>query len=103
MKAIIDGLRYDTDTAEEIAVHSNGLGPSDFHYLLETLYRTPNGRWFVHGEGGARTRYACPAGDGRTRGRDIRPLRREEAMEWLEAHGKVKALEHHFADEIEEA
>lgn len=103
MKAIIDGKRYDTETATEVASYDNGLGYSDFRQLSETLYRTKNGRWFTSGEGGPMTSYARPAGDMRTGGRAIRPLSDEEARSWLESNRESEALEQYFADQIEDA
>jgi hypothetical protein len=58
MKSIIDRKRYDTTTAEEIADWWNGCSNSDFHHCNETLYRTKNGAWFLHGIGGPLSPYA---------------------------------------------
>ena len=57
MKRIMDGLRYDTEAAEEIAHWGNGKPSGDFDQCSETLYRTPNGRYFLLGEGGPQTRW----------------------------------------------
>lgn len=103
MKAIIDGLRYDTERAERVAAQESGHRSDDCHYIEETLYRTENGRWFLHGKGGARTRYSESVGDGWQGGSEIRPLTSEEAMAWLEQHNRVRALEAHFDDTIQEA
>jgi hypothetical protein len=40
---IIDGKRYNTETAERVAYYNNGLGSGDFHVFEEYLYRTPRG------------------------------------------------------------
>ena len=101
MRAIIDGKRYDTDTATCVAGYWNGLGKSDFRCLEEDLYRTPKGAWFLAGKGGALTAYAKPWGDGTTGGEAIRPLADDEARRWLEARNEVEAIEAHF--KIEEA
>lgn len=56
MKRVIEGHRYDTDTAKKIGTdgYSNR---SDFDYWEETLYKTKSGFFFIHGEGGPRSRY----------------------------------------------
>ena len=76
MKKIINGKRYDTKTATEIASAWNGCSRSDFNFLLETLYRTDGGAWFLAGEGGALTKYAEVLEGGRSHcgGKDIVPL-----------------------------
>ena len=66
MKAIIDGLRYDTATATKLAEASSPLSRTDFGWWEETLYRTPrSGRYFLAGEGHARSHYARNLGGGR--------------------------------------
>lgn len=97
MKKIVDGKRYDTETAEEIAYYSNDLYTTDFGWYEETLYRTKNGNWFIAGEGGAMTGYSRPCGNnGSCGGSDIRPLTNNEAKEWLEGNDEIEALETHF-------
>jgi hypothetical protein len=104
MKKLIDGLLYDTESAEEIASWSNGLSYSDFNHMDETLYRTESGRWFIHGGGGPKTKYRKPAaGGGVTGSEDIRALTDAEAFEWLQAKNNVSAAQEYFADRIEAA
>lgn len=104
MKKIINGKRYNTETAEFVAGYSNGTGRGDFRYVSEDLYRTPRGRWFVAGEGGAMSSWATPCGDNsRTGGEGIRPLNPDEAMEWLEIHEETEALEKYFEVGVEDA
>lgn len=55
MKRIIAGKLYNTDTAEKIVAKTNGESSSSFTYYSETLYKTPNGNFFKHIEGGAKT------------------------------------------------
>ena len=57
MKKIINGRKYDTDTASMVGEWSDGY-PSDFRYEAETLYRKRNGEYFILGEGNAMSRYA---------------------------------------------
>ena len=104
MRAIIDGLRYDTKTATEVAGYDNGLGWGDFRHIEEALFRTPRGRWFLAGCGGAMTRYARSCGGNCTTGGEgIHPIAAADARKWLEARHMTEALEEHFADAIEDA
>ena len=43
MKKIINGKRYDTETAEKIGVWDNARSISDFDCCEETLYRKRTG------------------------------------------------------------
>jgi hypothetical protein len=103
MKKVIDGLRYNTSTAIEVATHTSHLSRSDFGWYAETLYRTPRGNWFLHGEGNAASPWSQPEGNGRGPGEDIRPIPRESARTWLEDEGELDALEQYFGEEIEDA
>jgi len=103
MKKIIDGKRYDTETAERVHSWHNGYHAGDFHQCEEALYRTRKGTFFLHGEGGALSKYATPHGNMTGGGEDITPLTPKEAMEWLEAHDGTEALEKNFKDAITEA
>ena len=55
MKKIINGRKYDTETAKEIGYWSNGYPCSDFNHCEETLYLKKTGEYFLYGEGGALT------------------------------------------------
>lgn len=92
MKRVIDGKRYDTETAQRIAEASSTCGPSDFRYWSEALYKTPRGAFFLHGKGGAMSRWSEPVGsDARGGGSGILPMSVEDAREWCEAN-EVDAL-----------
>ena len=103
MKKIINGKKYDTDTAGVIHEWDNGYYTNDFHYCSADLYRTKNGAYFLHGEGGAMSAYSASYGNSRGSGSDIIPLTEKEALKWLEDHDGAEAIEEYFADEIEEA
>jgi hypothetical protein len=105
MKKIVNGKRYDTETATEIASAWNGCSRNDFKFLLETLYKTDGGAWFLAAEGGAHTKYAEVLEGGRSRcgGEDIVTLAPAEAKAWLESNRKTTALETWFASEIQDA
>ena len=105
MKKIIDGKRYNTETATEVAEWSNGYGYSDFKHCGETLYRTPKGGWFTVGYGGPLSRYSRATGQNSYSGsRDVfTVLTAEQARTWLERHGETEALETYFSEAIQDA
>lgn len=104
MQKLISGKLYDTDEAEKITKWYTGGSTSDFSYCRETLYRTPNGRYFIHGEGHARTKYASTTSDGmKGWGSDIRALSEEEAFDWCQRKNKTDVAQEHFPDYIEKA
>lgn len=87
MKSIINGKKYDTDTAQEIVSHDNGLGSGDFRSLSETLYLKKTGEYFLYGEGGAMTRYARSCGNmSFGGGKKIIPITLDEAKEFVESY-----------------
>ena len=101
MKAIIDGMRFDTGAATEVARDSWGYA-NDFEHFTEGLYRTERGAWFLAGEGGAMSKYARPVSGGGTGGGEkIIPLTAEDARNWLERNDETEAIEQHF--EIDDA
>lgn len=54
MKKIINGKKYDTDTAKEVGYSNNGLLSTDIDYIEETLYQKKTGEFFLYGEGGCK-------------------------------------------------
>lgn len=93
MVKIINGKKYNTDTAEEVGSWWNGLGWNDFHAVQETLYRKRTGEFFLYGEGGAATQYAEPCGDMWGAGEKIVPLSIENAKEWAEKNLSAEKYE----------
>jgi hypothetical protein len=102
MKAVLDGKRYDTETAQEIAADGHGHS-SDFNHWRESLYRTKQGAFFLAGSGGARSKYARnPRQNEWTGGERITVLTEAEALRWCEDHEiDADVIAEHFA--IEEA
>ena len=86
MKKVIDGALYNTDTAQMMGDWDNGLYANDFGFCRERLYRTKSGKYFLHGEGGANSRYGEWHGNSGDSGEQIRPYTLAEAMEWAEEH-----------------
>ena len=103
MKKVIEGMRYDTETATLVAEVRNGYDKSNYNYWAEELYRTKNGRWFKYEGGGANTKYAVRLCDGRGFGESIAVLDELEAKEWLETHDQAEAYEKYFGNEIKDA
>ncbi len=86
MKKIIKKKLYNTETAEAVGGFSNGLSNSDFRFMEETLYKKKTGEFFLHGHGGAMSRYSEECGDGWAGSEKIMPLSTDEAREWSEQH-----------------
>lgn len=103
MKAIIKGLRYDTETATKLEQWWSGLPASDFRHATEVLYRTPRGNYFIYGSGGPMSRWGESTGDMRGFGAGIKPLTYEGAAQWCESHDFVATIEEHFQDYFKDA
>ena len=101
MKKIINGKKYDTDTAKPVVEWNNGRNYTDFGWCSETLYRKRTGEFFLHGQGGARSIYGKWVGDCVCNGEDISPLSLEEAKEWAEENLSADKYEEIFG-EVEE-
>ncbi len=86
MKKIINNKLYDTTTAQLVGSWDNNMGGT-FDYAAESLYRKRTGEFFLHGKGGARSRYATHCGnDSWGSGEAIIPLTWEAARQWAEEH-----------------
>lgn len=86
MKKVIDGKRYDTDTAKKLAYDSYS-NPRDFNHWVEELYRKNTGEFFLYGCGGPMSRYAVSTGQNEwSGGEKIMPLSIEAAQKWAEEH-----------------
>ena len=53
MRKIINGSRYDTDTAKKMGHWESDQDHTSFYHCEETLYRTKAGKWFIYGMGNA--------------------------------------------------
>jgi hypothetical protein len=86
MKKIINGKRYDTETAQLIGSTSYS-NRTDFYFWSEELYRKKTGEFFLYGEGGPASKYSRSTGQNSwSGGEKIAPLTREEAQEWAEKY-----------------
>lgn len=101
MKKVIDGKRYNTETATEICdVSPPGFYKNDFRYEHTRLYLTEKGAWFIAGQGGPLSRWAEREGlNGATSGAGIRVITSAEARELLEEFGSVAQVEQYFTVE----
>lgn len=59
---VINGKRYNTDTAQEVASYQNTADRRDYHQFEETLYITPKCAFFLVGEGGPMSKYSRSTG-----------------------------------------
>lgn len=86
MKKIINGKRYDSDTAQLIAEGTGGY-PGNFNYYKEGLYRKRTGEFFLAGEGGPSSKYSKQVElNSWSGGENIFPLTYQQATEWGEKH-----------------
>lgn len=84
MKKIINGRRYDTDTAKAVGEYCFS-NLTDFHHVEETLYRKKTGEFFLYGVGGPMSKYAERTSlNSWSGGAKIVPLTYEEAKQWGE-------------------
>lgn len=101
MKKIIDGKKYDTETATLIGTYEYG-NYGDFHFCREELYRKRTKEFFLFGEGGALSKYSKSLGNGAYGwGETITPYSDNSAREWVENYCDVETYEELFG-EVEE-
>ncbi len=85
MKRIINGVTYNTETATLIYTDALEGSWNDLKWLSESLYKTRSGRFFLHGEGGAMTKYGKAVGTNSwIGGEEIIPISEDYARRWLE-------------------
>ena len=97
MKKIINNKVYDTDTAKEMATWDNHEY-GNLNYCQETLYQKRTGEFFLHGSGGANSRYARHiSGDNWSSGESIIPIPFDEARDWAERHISADEYEKIFS------
>lgn len=102
MKRIIEGSKYDTDTAKFLNATGKG-NRNDFSYWTEILYRTKSGRYFLHGEGGPKSKYCISTGQNQWSGGDrIIPMDRSSAMGWAEEYLDADEYEKIFGEVAED-
>lgn len=101
MIKIINGKRYSTDTANEVAYTDNGRCGS-LDYEFERLYQKCTGEFFLHHGGGPMTCYARSCGFEGTAGSEvITPLTESEARTWCAEHCDGEVYERIFGLVVE--
>lgn len=94
MNKIINGKKYDTETAKMVGHYVYG-DYEDYTYLDEKLYQKKTGEFFIHGYGGVMTKYRIKIAEDTFSGSTcIIPYSIEEAKEWV--------MEHMDGDDYEE-
>lgn len=101
MKQIINGKKYDTETAKKVGSWSNGYSYSDFSSCTEELYRKRTGEYFLYGIGGPMSKYSQSYGNTTSGGEKIIPMTDAEARKWAEKHLDGDEYEEIF-EEVEE-
>ena len=97
MKKIINGKKYDTETAQKVGFYANYGSWRDFSHFEETLYKKKTGEFFLHGIGGPLTHYAVYVEmNTRSGGEKIVPLSYDEAKSWAESNLSVDEYENIF-------
>lgn len=101
MKKIINGKAYNTETAKHLATFSHGR-ISDFDSVYEELYQTKNGTFFLHYEGGPKSKYSEVVGQNEwSGGEGLRLVDEDEAKAFIEKYGDVETYLEVFG-EVEE-
>lgn len=102
MKKIINGKKYDTETATFICsyVFSNRM---DFHFYRKALYQKKTGEFFFYEEGGPMSCMARSYGNNSVGGSDdITPnVSRDEALKFCQANMEVDDYEKMFGEVAE--
>lgn len=102
MKKIINGKKYNTETAKMVGNASANCSCTDFGYWYEELYLKKTGEFFLYGHGGAASKYAESCGQNSwSGGEDIAPLTKEKAVKWAEKYLSIEEYEEVFG-EVEE-
>ncbi|MGA0534093.1 hypothetical protein [Hansschlegelia sp. KR7-227] len=94
---ILDGKRYNTETAEKLCDLPCNVYSDDFGWHKTALYVTTSGAFFLAGEGNASSMWGQSApGGGSIPGEGIRPIERDEARKHLEDAGEDYEIERLF-------
>ena len=112
MKAIIDGLRYDTKKADMVGKQANnyaGVGEDKDHpmYWTAALYVTASGRYFLAGSGNRESELAAYAdremGNAHGFRNEILPVTEGQAFQWCCRNQQLDVTEAEFEHLIEDA
>jgi hypothetical protein len=86
MRKIIDGIRYDTESARLVGLAASRTKRTDSRWWSEALYvGQRSGRFFLHGSGGPLSQWGRTREDNtRENGEGIHPVTAEQALAWAE-------------------
>ena len=103
MKKIIDGKKYDTETARFLGSYEYSYR-SQFEWYREDLYQKKTGEFFIYGEGHAASKYAVSEGRncGWSGGEKIIPMSADSAREWAEKYLEAEEYEKIFGEVVED-
>lgn len=102
MQQIIQGKKYNTETARFIAAYEPADTAGTFRHYEEGLYLKRNGEFFLAGRGGPSSRYAEKVGQNEWGGgRRIVPVSIETARAWCERVLSVEEYEDLFGEVAE--
>ncbi|MCV3769086.1 hypothetical protein [Rhizobium sp. TRM95796] len=94
---VVDGLRYNTETAIEICTYYSTADVGDFTYECTTLFQTKKGRFFIAGHGGPRSRWSRSLGNNTiASGEGLRPISAEEARRFAEQNADPDTVTKYF-------
>jgi hypothetical protein len=96
MNKVIDGKKYNTESAKQLASWENMSDTRNFEYVYEALYRTKSGNYFLHGKGGGNSRYGEWHGNSGGPGEAIITFTESEAREWAGNHVDADKYEEIF-------
>lgn len=96
MIKVINGKRYNTETAREIMEHSASCPRNDFSWYKESLFVTLKGNYFLAGEGHGNSPYASHYDNSRSYGSKIIPLTEMEALAWCERNATPEIIDEYF-------
>ena len=99
MKELINGLVYDTETAEAIAKYET----KDFlkrYSATYTLYKTATGNYFIHCKPEAQNSFQLFTGGCKDQ---LAAVSKQQAIEWLAQLDLWDAIDEHFPGELEQA
>lgn len=98
MKTKIGGHIYDTETAVFIGEHSDDSENIPAIHVVESLYKTPIGMFFIHARGGKFTRFAECEGKDSKAGEKIINLSMAEAEKWAKENLSDEDYQREFSD-----
>lgn len=98
MKKIINGKKYDTETATEICENEPIPNRTNFYWYREVLYKKKNGEFFIYGNGGPASKYCESGRNWACTGSKILPLSEQDAKYFVERFGTVEIYEALFGE-----